>query len=1717
MADNINNINPTGEDSIKGGIFFGSNLTPGGTFSNIPMTTSTPPPTAEVEAKITLTLAQIQEELRRSAQTQLNTEDNVLSDQAVNTFLQSYVKLLIDYSDMRNFVFFGSAYTELVYHVNYLIKNYPYIGYLAKDVGALAVNPLNTITLTPLPGNITKVSFEADDLLQTGNYTYDNSGKTIWTNFELVDTNGTRFPVTQVGFTVPTIGISTATNTSPIVIQTTSAHGLSGGEEVTITGVTGNTAANGIWKIATVKITAGPTALAITQQYKVLSTSAASNAITYYQGQVFTATVTDLSYGTVVLANEFALINSVGNGAYTGGGTSTLPYLQINDASATSPIVITTVPVHGLQNGDVITVNYVVGNPAANGKWVVDNVTANTFELVDSTFDGVYLGNGNIQLNYIDYYAQGNITVNNLIEYVPTTGILFRGLFVSPKLEIINDFNVNLDPVQEELLSPTNPTLWPRDPVTNNILFEGTSFEKWTSNPSNMVSNYVAEDLGIISTDFLQGLNLTGAITLDETQTNQLIRRGLPHRVIDELRDTDDRLFARFVLLAGKMFDTIKVYIDFLRYTKSLNYGKYNQLSPEFYKLYADHYGFNLFDDDAVDLAKAVIKTEPGLTYDGQYQAQFTDLNSSQTQEALQHEKQKRLLLNLLFLYQTKGTHKSIEKLVSLLGAPDGLVLFYEYAFDTVTGNKIIDNDKVKVPKIAYEIDPDFLKNPLNINDPINQPYVYRLKLDNESITNLREMDMYTDPQGAIQQQLINYGTILYPYGHFGPRSFSNLQNSASSTGGYYLLPLTFPDKYCGITVEYMLPRNAYTKGVGQGFDEVTVHIGSLYDVADIVYDVDGAPVQIPAATQFVPNTPQVFMEGLTPNPFPEPLTIKAKTEFKLVNLGPSTDLLEVFINTLPIGGVLWQANLKLTALALVNAINFLQSTPDFIAFYTENQDGTFTITIETKANDSTPDGSLVEVMSNGILATSYVDNSTPFMTNDIPTSSGRQFIIARVEGHDLVIRSFLRQETGLIHPITVDSIAKFDNYFAADGLNHTLRVIYRPEGVEVYRDFKYLGLARWRNPRANPFGSFTALDCPHSEIENCPIVSLGNIFAYPDNDPNVMGTGINGYGQLIVTSVDGSPINNIEVFVGGAVITAPFSPVITTTTALASDIATQINLFGLYTATSIANIVTITQLAPDILGNGLEITIDYDNLSGANIFEFVSYAIQGADTIAPLIPGDPFIQNPFVDTPRWWDLVVGLPVNIDMFFKRVSVFEAPSISHPDPIDFGLDITGFEVEKFSFSFANQVKDIVTSEYITSEFYVQCEFRSQFPYPPGATIVTENLDTFFAAYPTNLVSDIVLVNKTYMDGEVLFTQDIQNFFDLPNGQRVTMDSLFMFNGWSPTLHRDYYYTNYNNVFENYEIFSAQVLTYLSLLSFMELIEDKFRQVVAQFIPIVINIARIGRLVRSLDRKKVHYPNIHMQCEGTLQGCVASAELRIINGTNNAFASVNNNIQLEFALQSNIFDASNTPVITITTAEIHNLISGLTVNISGVIGNAAANGTWLITVTGVNTFTIPVAGSGVFVPGSGISEYVFITTSVIDWNFTNSNTASDVANDINTLLYPAVVAGTNDNVVIITSEPTLFFTTYGYNVNDVVLRVLVNGNVRVDSVFGLLGGVESIGGDTCFTVEYIPVFVTVNGDIDQLIYYNSESGPNSYIYYNSEVLEPIYIYYDSEETP
>ncbi|HSG98491.1 MAG TPA: hypothetical protein VLB27_00485, partial [candidate division Zixibacteria bacterium] len=129
-------------------------------------------------------------------------------------------------------------------------------------------------------------------------------------------------------------GITNATNQSPIEITTSGAHGYSSGEWVNITGVPGNTAANGDWQI------------------------------------------------TVVDSTRFTLNGSTGNGNFvdTLTGYWAARIYRTSGITKGSPIVVTTTTNHDFQTGDRVLVTG-TSSFFTNGSRFVTVTGANTIEL----------------------------------------------------------------------------------------------------------------------------------------------------------------------------------------------------------------------------------------------------------------------------------------------------------------------------------------------------------------------------------------------------------------------------------------------------------------------------------------------------------------------------------------------------------------------------------------------------------------------------------------------------------------------------------------------------------------------------------------------------------------------------------------------------------------------------------------------------------------------------------------------------------------------------------------------------------------------------------------------------------------------------------------------------------------------------------------------------------------------------------------------------------------------------------------------------------------------------------------------------------------------------------------------------------------------------------------------------------------------------------------
>lgn len=137
--------------------------------------------------------------------------------------------------------------------------------------------------------------------------------------------------------------VTNATKRRPIEITTAVAHGLVNGDEVRVSGVEGNTAANGT--------------------FQVLVTS----------------------------PTTFLLVDSVGNGTYASGGSK-----AVSNATNAVPIVVTTSTAHGLEDNDIVQITGVLGNTGANGVWRITKLSSTTFSLDGSAGTGAYTSGGTV-------------------------------------------------------------------------------------------------------------------------------------------------------------------------------------------------------------------------------------------------------------------------------------------------------------------------------------------------------------------------------------------------------------------------------------------------------------------------------------------------------------------------------------------------------------------------------------------------------------------------------------------------------------------------------------------------------------------------------------------------------------------------------------------------------------------------------------------------------------------------------------------------------------------------------------------------------------------------------------------------------------------------------------------------------------------------------------------------------------------------------------------------------------------------------------------------------------------------------------------------------------------------------------------------------------------------------------------------------------------------
>jgi len=170
---------------------------------------------------------------------------------------------------------------------------------------------------------------------------------------------------------------------------------------------------------------------------------------------------------------------------------------------------------------------------------------------------------------------------------------------------------------------------------------------------------------------YLEKLN-NFAEDFDNYKTN-LVSRFLTTASLKEF-DTQDKKVEKMLQIYGRSFDETKTFIDTLSMMNSVNYNVKNDIPSQLLKNLAQTLGWktNISPITEENLLTSLFKSEDNT---------FSGVSQGKTPDELNYQYYRNLILNSAYLFKSKGTRKSIEILLRLIGAPDFLVDFNEYVY----------------------------------------------------------------------------------------------------------------------------------------------------------------------------------------------------------------------------------------------------------------------------------------------------------------------------------------------------------------------------------------------------------------------------------------------------------------------------------------------------------------------------------------------------------------------------------------------------------------------------------------------------------------------------------------------------------------------------------------------------------------------------------------------------------------------------------------------------------------------------------------------------------------------------------------------------------------------------------------------------------------------------------------------------------------------------
>ena len=256
--------------------------------------------------------------------------------------------------------------------------------------------------------------------------------------------------------------------------------------------------------------------------------------------------------------------------------------------------------------------------------------------------------------------------------------------------------------------------------------------------------NSLAEDLDNSKTDIIVRKYTTEVINSFDT---------IPRGDGDDLTLNGEKA-TKLLRIYGVEFDYVKKYINGIKFAHVVTYNKRNNMPDSLVKDLAYMLGLepiNFIND--VSLGKLYLPSFGG--------GQFSGTSTNLTNQQIDVELYRRLILNIAWLWKSKGSRKAVEFLFRFIGAPEMLVNFNEYV---VVLDKPLDIEEIKRLLYLYTGQVDLTGIPYDDNGypqpPINGDLVISDFIDEEgNVIEQSISDIYFQKAGGWYRETYGSGS----------------------------------------------------------------------------------------------------------------------------------------------------------------------------------------------------------------------------------------------------------------------------------------------------------------------------------------------------------------------------------------------------------------------------------------------------------------------------------------------------------------------------------------------------------------------------------------------------------------------------------------------------------------------------------------------------------------------------------------------------------------------------------------------------------------------------------------------------------------------------------------------------------------------------------------------------------------------------------------------